>query len=141
MTGVEIHGIDSVRLLAEKFGKMPEDLSRQLKPKLLEAGRIVQHQAQANASWSTRIPGATKVTASVTRNGGALIRVDSKAAPHARPYEGASGRGDTFRHPVFGNTDVWVTEGTRPFLFPARKSKQAEAMASIAAAVKSATSI
>lgn len=136
-----IEGIDSVRLLAAKLGSMPEELRKDLRPKLRDAGRIVQREAQANASWSTRIPGAITVGSSLTSNGGAIIRVSRTKAPHARPYEGIAQRGDTFRHPVFGNTDVWVEEGTRPFLFPAVQSKKEEVMAKVAEAVKSATSL
>lgn len=138
---IDIDGVESVRLLAAKFGRMPDDLRKSLRPKLLDAARVVVREAQSNASWSSRIPGAIKAGASVTSSGGALVRVDRKAAPHARPYEGVGLGTDMFRHPVFGNRDVWVSQKTRPFLFPALQSKQDEARSKIAEAVKSATSL
>lgn len=118
--GVEFN---SVRVLAREFGQVPFDLRRELRPRLRQAGDLIRSEAQANAAWSSRIPGAIRMTVSfASKTGGIRIYVDSKKAPHARPYEGA-GRGGTsassFRHPVFGNRNNWVAQPTRPFLFPA----------------------
>lgn len=129
-----IEGIDSVRLLAAHFGRIPAELQAQLRPKLLEAARLVQVQAQANASWSTRIPGAISASSSLTGNGGAVVRVSAAKAPHARPYEGMDSRRGFFRHPVYG-TGTWVEQKTRPFLVPALESVGEQAKKLIADAV------
>lgn len=88
---------------------------REIRPAVKRAAEPMVAAARANASWSTRIPGAIKIS---TLKRGVEIRVSRKRAPHARPYEGIAG-GSTFRHPVYGNRDRWVTQQTRPFLEPA----------------------
>jgi hypothetical protein len=79
----------------------------------------VMPSAKSNASWSSRIPGAIKP--SVTAKGMGL-RVAGKQAPHGRPFEGLQNglrSRSHFRHPVFGNREVWVNQATRPYLGPA----------------------
>lgn len=88
-------------------------------------GDIVS-DAQSRASWSSRIPGAIGASVTTTRVG---VKVNRRKAPHARSYEGRGRFGrpqGSFRHPVFGNRDVWVTETTRPFLAPAVKANQSQ---------------
>lgn len=75
--------------------------------------------ARRNAGWSSRIPGAIKPQVTSTK---LAVRVASKQAPHGRPFEGLQQglRANAwFRHPVFGNREVWVNQRTRPFLAPA----------------------
>lgn len=93
----------------------------------------LQAEARRNASWSTRIPKAIGKTVSARRIG-LVARVAN--APHARPFEGISG--PTFRHPVFGNRQVWVTQAARPFLKPAVESKRDEFMEAAGDAVEGA---
>jgi hypothetical protein len=79
------------------------------------------------ASYSSRIPSATRMTVRFTaKGGGVFFRVSSAKAPEARPLErGNKGRpGATFRHPVFGDSEDWVTQPTRPFFFPACQGRQ-----------------
>jgi len=94
--------------------------------------------AKSNASWSSRIPGAIKPTVGTTKIG---ARVASKQAPHGRAFEGLQkglrGNG-TFRHPVFGNRNVWVNQATRPYLAPAFDSKAGEATKAAEAAIATA---
>jgi hypothetical protein len=127
----------SVSGLVAAFGKVPAEVRIALRPAVLEAGNLIADAAKANASWSGRIPGAISVTSNLTSSGGAVIRVDSTTAPHARPYEGRSG--SPFRHPVFGNRDNWVSQATRPFLKPARDSEGDKARALIGEAVTEVT--
>jgi hypothetical protein len=42
-------------------------------------------------------------------------------APDAAPYEN-KGVDGFFRHPVFGNREVWVDQKARPFLRPAAEA-------------------
>jgi hypothetical protein len=109
---------DFSRQLAQasrELRNMSRDVRKELRPKIREAAEPMVAAARANASWSTRIPAAIRL--SNTRRG-VSIRVSSKKAPHARPYEGITGSGQ-FRHPVFGHRDRWVSQKTRPFLDPA----------------------
>ena len=116
-------GADQMRAM---LNGLPADIQRELRPALKDAGDIVARQARANASWSSRIPGAISVRASFgARSAGATVVVDSAAAPHARPYEGVDGN-STFRHPVHGS-DRWVSQTVRPFLMPAGRAKEREA--------------
>jgi hypothetical protein len=129
----------SVRALAERMGTLPAELRTELRPKLLHAASLIASDARNRASWSTRIPGAISVSASFnSRTGGASVRVSARKAPHARPYEGIDGNA-TFRRQVYGK--AWVTQETRPFLMPARRAKEATAIAEIAAAVAAVNNV
>jgi hypothetical protein len=105
--------------LIRDLGAIPPDVRREMAPIVRKAAEPVLSQMKANASWSTRIPGAIRVTggfgASVT---GVTFRVDAKRAPHARPYEHDGAEG-TFRHPVYGNRENWVSQAARPFFYRA----------------------
>lgn len=139
---------DSVRLLARDLGRIPLELRQELRPRLKEAGEVIASEARSNASWSTRIPGAIRVQALFGRlTGGVVVKVDRNKAPHARALEGITARrgalsrttGGTFRHPVFGDRDVWVDQPTRPFLAPAVVAKQGDTRDRVADAVRAAT--
>lgn len=110
------------RQAAADLRAMSTEVRRGLRPTLQQAARPIVAQARANASWSTRIPGAIRL--SVLKRG-VEIRVSRKKAPHARPYEGITGK-SSFRHPLFGNREVWVEQHTRPFLEPAVKAHGAQ---------------
>jgi hypothetical protein len=79
------------------------------------AGEIIASAAREKADFSTRIPASIKV-----RRRGSRVRVvaGGAQAPHAAPFENHGVPG-TFRHPVFGNYDVWVSQAAQPFLTPA----------------------
>lgn len=81
---------------------------------LKAAGELIATDARARSSWSSRIPGSIRV------RGATNIRITAggAAAPDAAPYE-HGGKSGTFRHPVFGNRQVWVSQQARPFLVPA----------------------
>lgn len=119
---------DGIRVLIRQLGSIPPEMRKRLVPKLRAAGQDILREASVNASWSTRIPRALRLVASTSKTRpGVFIRVNQAIAPHARAFEGISGRGDTFRHPVFGSgdrrgywsQDTWVAQRTRPFLLPA----------------------
>lgn len=101
---------------AKQIADVPKNLRKELRPRLRKAAERIVTTARSNASWSSRIPAALRVE--VRARSGVQIVADKATAPHARLYEfGQDRRG--FRHPVFGNMDVWVQEQTRPFLIPA----------------------
>lgn len=130
---------EGVRELAQAFGRVPITLRRELRPELRKAGQTLLDDMHARASYSSRIPGATRMTVRFTAKGGGIFfRVNAAKAPHARPLErGNRGRGGaSFRHPVFGDRDDWVNQPTRPFFFPAVQEGAAEVRDGIADAVR-----
>lgn len=132
---------DDFRNFQRTLKKMDKDISRELNKQLRKviASTIVP-AARSNASWSSRIPAAIKPSVG-TRNIGA--RVASKQAPHGRAYEGLQKglrNNSHFRHPVFGNRNVWVSQATRPFLAPAFESNAAEATKAAEEAISQAAS-
>lgn len=87
-----------------------------LRRDLKAAADPMKRQVQANASWSSRIPGAVGVQVRFTaKRVGVSVFVGRKKAPHARPIEN-SGKPGTFKHPLFG-TSTTVRQAARPFFF------------------------
>jgi hypothetical protein len=116
------------RLIAD-FGKLPADLRKEIRTGAQEIGKPVLDEVRTRASWSTRIPAATRIS---TRFGkataGVTIRTSARRAPHARPYE-HGGEPGTFRHPVWrrkGRRTTWVTEAARPFFIPGTIAAEGE---------------
>ena len=111
-------GEEILRVL-DVFGPLPAEIRRELRPALRRVAQPVLRQAKVNASWSTRIPGAIRISTSFSRRtAGVAITVSARKAPHARPFENL-GRTGNFRHPLFGDRERWVSQAARPFLFPA----------------------
>lgn len=131
--------------LADRLAMVPREMHKEVRPRLAEAGQRVKASAAANASWSSRIPGALTSRVRLTGNRpGVYVQASSAKAPHARPFEGMTGR-NPFRHPVFGNGghwaesgNVWVAQAARPFLVPALRENDAEVKASMGEAVMAA---
>jgi hypothetical protein len=108
---------NQLQILIRDLGAIPPSVRKTLRPAILKAGRPVLDRMRANASWSTRIPAAITMRASTT-SPGIRFRVDSARAPHARPIE-HDGEPGTFRHPVYGNREVWRDQPARPFFYRA----------------------
>lgn len=124
-------------VLIRRLERTPGNITLAVRVALSQAGQVVVAQARANAGWSSRIPAAMSARASVSASGSrVVIRVDRARAPHARPFEGLSGR--TFRHPLFGDRAHWYPQSSRPFLRRAREQKGSEVEAIIAEAISKA---
>jgi hypothetical protein len=121
-----------------QFSKLQRDLHamgpkqrRRLRREFTRIGQAAASDAKSRAgAWSRRIPSAISNRALVDQGRGrvgAEVRV-SRRVPHARAYEGISQQGSTsyFRHPVYGNREVWVSQQTRPYLWPAVRGRRAE---------------
>lgn len=121
-----------------QFSQLQKDLHamgpkqrKRLRKEFLRISQSAASDAKSRAgAWSRRIPSAISNRAQTdTGRGrvGAEVRVSARV-PHARPYEGISQQGATtyFRHPVFGNTENWVSQQTRPYLWPAVKGREAD---------------
>lgn len=100
--------------------KQLEDGGRQvaaLRKNLKSVAEPAAAQVRANASWSSRIPGAVAVRVAFTakRGAGVSVFVKRKVAPHARPFENFGSRG-TFQHYTYGKKPI-ITQAARPFFF------------------------
>lgn len=128
---------DVVAQLIADFGRIPLGFRQEVRPRLKESADLIVAQAKANASYSQRIPVAIQVSARLSKKRqGFAIRVSRKKAPHARPLEGIGTRGTTFRHPSFGNREVWVEQPERPFVMPAVKQHRTKALDAVARAIE-----
>lgn len=130
---------DSIEALIDDLGKIPLELRRELRPALASAAEPILRDAKARAGWSSRIPGAITIKSSFSESRpGVRLVVSQARAPHARPFEGLSRSGSSFRHPVFGNREVWVAQRTRPFFFPAVRAGREQVAAAAADALAAA---
>lgn len=115
---------DPLAVIARDMRALPEEARKAVRPALRRAGMVVAREATVNASWSSRIPGTIRVSTSFRLNReGVEVRAGGPSAPHARPYENLGDPG-IFRHPVYGNREVWVSQTARPFLFKAARSTE-----------------
>lgn len=98
------------------------------------AGELVATEARRRADFSSRIPSSIRV-----RRSGVNVTViaGGAAAPHAAALD-HGGEPGSFRHPVFGDTEVWVDQPAEPFLEPAGEEKQEAAATQIANAIDQA---
>lgn len=121
-----------------EIGELDRTAKNALRREMRGVGKEMADDAKANASWSTRIPGAIQVRTRLTgKRPGVRIRVNSDLAPHGRVYEDITGRG-SFRHPVFGDRETWVPQASRPYLRRAVLSNLPAAKRRLAAAVLTA---
>lgn len=106
-----------LRKLIKDLGKIPADYRKEVRPELRKAAQPLVAKVKANASWSSRIPKATKLSISLAgRHPGVRVVVNETKAPHAYYYEN-DGKQGTFRHPLFGNRSHWYPQRARPFFF------------------------
>lgn len=131
---LEFNGSDAVLRLRRNMLKVPEEMRTAVRRPLRAAAQQVMAEAQDISGWSSRIGPAMRIrTSFASRRPGVFIQVDRRKAPHARPYEGIVQW--TFRHPVFGNREVWVDQASRPYLVPALEANEGEALTLIASTI------
>lgn len=126
---------DLAELISDMGGKMPKEIKAEIRPLLRKTGQGALQDVRSRASWSTKIPKATRLQISLAgKRPGVAVVTNRKQAPHARPLEN-QGRQGRVRHPLFGNRKVWVTQPARPFMTPAAPPWQEEVRDGIADAV------
>ncbi|MCU1494810.1 MAG: hypothetical protein JWO62_2574 [Acidimicrobiaceae bacterium] len=141
--GIGLDTTDFARF-AKALRKSQPELAKGLQVKLRAAGMIVAAEAAVLAgSASVTIPPSIKVrvsgaTISVVAGGNGiplagLMEIGNKGASQA-------GAAD-FRHPVFGDMNVWVAQSTHPFLTPALQSAAPAAEAAAVEALDEAIAI
>lgn len=110
-----------LRQLLRDLSAAPRAIQTGTRRAMRSTGQTVFSDAKSNAGWSTKIPDAMRLRVTLAGDSpGVELRVDVKAARHARVMEGFSGL--VFRHPVFareGRPQVWVAQNARPYLTPA----------------------
>ena len=123
---IDVRGL---RRLSRDLRAAAPAMAVELPTGLKAAGSVVAEEAKSQSSWSTRIPGSVKTRASGTT---ATVIAGGSAAPDAAPFENR-GKTGAFRHPVFGNVGVWVSQQARPFLAPSLEAKSTELTAAVEA--------
>ncbi len=111
---------------ARALRKGSPEVALQLRVDLRAVGEIVASEARVRAAeWSKTIPPSIRV-----RTSGATVSViaGGSGVPLAGLFElgnqGQRGLGGTdFRHPVWGNRNVWVSQPMHPFLAPSLEAK------------------
>lgn len=130
---------DPAVVIARDLRKLPDETRKAVRPKLRAGGEIIAADARDRADWSSRIPGTVRVRTSFQENKEKVqVTAGGSGAPHARPYEGIGSSGDTFRHPVYGDREVWVSQEKRSFLFPAAEAKGEQVTGLVRAALDDA---
>lgn len=118
------------RLARELKAAAPEVYAA-FRSELRAVAQVVATDAKGRASFSTRIPATIKVRTGV---GTVKVVAGGEAAPDAAPLENRGVAG-SFRHPVYGNRNVWVEQQARPFLAPALEAHREAVVTGIEAAV------
>jgi len=103
------------------------ELNLAMRRRFRAAGNMVADAARAKASYSEKIDPTIRV-----RTSRASVSVIAGPVAIAGLEElgnraGRGSRGGFFRHPVFGNRNVWVSQRMRPYLRPALEARGAEA--------------
>jgi hypothetical protein len=133
-------GRAQLQALIEDLGKLPPDLRRELRPAIKKGARPMLDAMHRNASWSTRIPAATKLTTKLGGSGaGVSIITNARQAPHARVYENQGVRG-IFRAPGWGDREHWYPHQARPWFKPAIDRYGSEVTEAVAEAVSTVAS-
>lgn len=131
--------IDPAVVIARDMRKLTPETQKAVRPRLRQGGEIIASEARSLSDWSSRIPGTVRVRTSFREDREKVsVIAGGSGAPHARPYEGIATQGDTFRHPVYGNREVWVSQDKRPFIFPAAEAKGEEVTGLVRAALDDA---
>jgi hypothetical protein len=129
------------RIIAD-LGAISKDLQREMRPAIKEGAQPMLRGIKRNASWSSRIPKATRLSTSFSGRGagpGVSIITDAGKAPHARVYEN-DGNPGTFRAPLWGNRDHWYPHAARPFFAPGVRQYGPEVVEAVSRRISDITS-
>lgn len=141
-----ITGGEDFKRLAKALGGIDKELSKALRRSMKDAATPLAAAAKAEAGrWSKTVARSIVVQVQPGAKGGARVAIVAKQnkmpaghGPFPALMEGRQGRGDTFRHPVFGNRDKWVAQKTHPYLAPSITPKLPAALALVANALERA---
>lgn len=131
-------GTDDFLAFAKALREAEPLVARELRTRLRAAGEVVAAQARTNAAeFSRSIPASVKVR--IQRND-VIVEGGVGGVVIAGLFEvGDNSPGSSsWRHPVFGDTNVWVEQDTHPWLQPAVDSNLETATAAAQAALDAA---
>lgn len=115
--GVEVAGLKE---LARDIRAADPQLTRDLKKALKSGADLIADEYRDRIeAYSSRIPETIKTGSTPTSS---YVKAGGPEAPHSAAVENM-GKTGTFRHPVFGNTDVWVEQDAHPAALPALQSR------------------
>ncbi len=119
---VEFDGQALSRLFKDLRG-IDNDLGIELRRTVKQSGSQIAESVRRNAAAASvrtdRLPRSIKTGSTFRRRtAGFTVRADRRIAPHARPLENTGGQG-FFRHPVYGNRQVWRYQAAQPFFLRA----------------------
>jgi hypothetical protein len=121
-------GIDTsdFKAAAKALRNADKVLNREIRNELRKAGLVVAASAKVIAGKHSRtIPPSIRIRTSAA---GVAVVAGGDQAPVALPFElgnvgsrrsSSAGEGGVFRHPVFGDKNVWAQQAMHPFLAPA----------------------
>ena len=114
--------IGSVGKLAAAFKVASPTVAKSFRAEMRAAADATVKDAKDRiAPHSTKIPPTIRRGGSV---GTLTVSAGGAKAPNAAPLENG-GQTGTFRHPVMGDMNVWVTQEAHPFLHPAAEAQSA----------------
>jgi len=115
----------SVTVNMQSFAHLARDMKRaaplmykEIHHGLKDIGGIVADEARKNAAYSEKIAKSIKV-----RAGGFTVSVVASGRLAELEEMGKKGTPGRWRHPLFGDRLHWYDQQSRPFLYPALKSK------------------
>lgn len=85
----DLHALTDLSVQLKQVNKkFASAIRKNLRSAIAKQGAGVVSAVQQNASWSTRIPNAVKISTRFSTNGASVkITVDHNEAPHARPID------------------------------------------------------
>jgi hypothetical protein len=133
--------VTGMQEIAAKLAQYPVKLEAALLPAAKEGAELVEHKAEANASFSSDIPShiSSKATAGV-RGVSAVVTVAEFGYPHrgkAHVFEGNGESPEEFLASNWGRDDGHVMS-SHPYLGPAAEEEEDEVRALFAAAARKA---
>jgi len=117
-------GVDvtPLRALSRDFRQLDSSVGTHFRSGLRSVGQVVGDRAKERARSFPRLgQGTDRIEGSIRvqqASGSIRVVAGGNDAPEAAPLE-HGGQAGSFRHPLFGNQDVWVAQMAHPFLAPA----------------------
>ena len=128
-----------VKAFADQLRAFPRELRPELRREIKKSADVLVRDIRSNAAWSSRIPGATRVSVGFgARSSGVTVLTDAAKAPHARPLEFGNNGGFN-RHPVYDGP-AWVNQPIRPFFLPAVRANERQVVNAVGSAIDAAFS-
>lgn len=116
MSGLVTIDGGGLRRFGAQMRRLAAETKKTVNAGLLTIAKTAAVEAKASASeWSDRIPPSIRAGGTGAR---VYVRAGGPKAPGAAAFEHHGGAGQ-FRHPVFGDKGVWVSQQARPYLTPA----------------------